>query len=230
MKKNIVITGISQGLGLALAHEFCAKGHTVYGCARTLGKAKALQDAYPEHFHFEKVDLKEPSLVNRWAKKVIKKSPKLELLINNASIINKKAPCWELSHKKVQEVMDINVLAVFSCLRAFLPTMINNKKGIVVNISSGWGREATADLSPYCASKFAIEGLTESISKEVPKGIGIISLDPRGGFQTRMFSSVLPEYYDDAPSPGEWAAVSAPYILSLTAKQNGKALTCPSIT
>ena len=223
MKRSIVLTGVSGGLGLALAYEFCKLGHTVYGCSRKLGGAKALLKEYPRSFFFEEVDLSEPLLVQKWAKKI----PRVDLLINNASIINKNAPCWEISYQEVQKVLGVNVLGCFSCLKAFIPGMLTKKKGMIINISSGWGREGEENLSPYCASKFAIEGLTQSLAKELPKGIGAVSLDPRDGIQTAMLASCAPNYYKHAPSPEKWAATAAAYILSLSEKQSGQALTCP---
>ena len=67
MKKIIVLTGVSQGLGFSLAKEFCKGGHTVYGCSRSIGRSQTLADSFPDLFFFEKVDISQPLLVSTWA-------------------------------------------------------------------------------------------------------------------------------------------------------------------
>ena len=79
-----------------------------------------------------------------------------------------------------QEFFDVNVKGPMNVLRAFLPAMIERGHGVIINISSGWGRYADALAGPYCASKFAVEGLTSSLAKELPEGLAAMTVSPGG--------------------------------------------------
>ncbi|MDB4544877.1 SDR family NAD(P)-dependent oxidoreductase, partial [Akkermansiaceae bacterium] len=120
----------------------------------------------------------------------------------------------------------INVSGVANILRHALPSMIANKKGIVVNLSSGWGRSTSPEVAPYCASKWAIEGLTKSLSQELPASVAAVSLNP-GVIATDMLRTCYGADAEDYQGPEAWAITAAPYILELTTHQNGQAVTAP---
>lgn len=168
--------------------------------------------------------------VEKWAEEVRAEVGVPDLLINNASIINRNSPVIHLAANEFSRVMDINVNGVFYVIRAFLPFMIQCANGgVVVNISSYWGRHGEAFLSPYCASKFAIEGLTQSLAAELPEGMAAVALDPGGSIDTSMLRSCSPEDVDTAPNPVEWSRVAVPYIIGLRPQDSGKSLTCPPV-
>ena len=75
--------------------------------------------------------------------------------------------------------MDVNVKGVANVIRAFVPAMVAKKRGVIVNLSSGWGRSTAAEVAPYCATKYAIEGLTLSLAQELPRRDGSSSAEPR---------------------------------------------------
>eukprot|EP00268_Persea_americana_P040849 TRINITY_DN40641_c0_g1_i1.p1 TRINITY_DN40641_c0_g1~~TRINITY_DN40641_c0_g1_i1.p1 ORF type:complete len:104 (+),score=16.17 TRINITY_DN40641_c0_g1_i1:458-769(+) len=102
--------------------------------------------------------------------------------------------------------------------------MIENKRGIIVNLSSGWGRSAAAEVAPYCASKWAIEGLTRSVAKELPVGMAIIALSP-GVVNTEMLQSCFGASASLYQTPEAWAPKAATMILNLTMEDNGASLT-----
>jgi len=85
-------------------------------------------------------------------------------------------------------VVDTNIKGTANVLRHFVPLMIEKRHGIIINLSSGWGRSAAAEVAPYCASKWAIEGLTRSLAKELPPGLAAIALSP-GVVNTDMLTS-----------------------------------------
>jgi NAD(P)-dependent dehydrogenase (short-subunit alcohol dehydrogenase family) len=95
---------------------------------------------------------------------------------------------------------------------------------VIVNFSSGWGREAAARVAPYCASKWAVEGLTQALSQELPPGLAAAAVNP-GVIDTDMLRSCWGGSAGSCPSPEAWAATAAPFLLSLNAAHNGQALT-----
>ncbi len=158
--KIVVLTGVSRGLGLAMAEEFIERGHTVIGCACSGDVLKKLQHRHSKPNSFQRVDVAVETKVQRWAEAVIKQHGPPDLLINNAALINHNAPLWQISGAEFSRVIDVNIKGVANLIRHFVPTMVKHGRGVIVNFSSGWGRSVDAQVAPYCATKFAIEGLT----------------------------------------------------------------------
>jgi len=146
--------------------------------------------------------------------------------VNNAGTINKNNKLWEVPEEEFEEVMDTNVKGTANVLRHFIPLMIEWKKaeGIIVNMSSGWGRSGAALVAPYCASKWAIEGLSKSVAKEVGQGMAVVALNP-GVIHTDMLSSCFGTSASLYQSPHSWALKAATLILNLTPADNGASLT-----
>ena len=92
------------------------------------------------------------------------------------------------------------------------------------------GREGEAELAPYCASKFAIEGITKSLALELPYSMAVVALDPGGSISTPMLYSCAPQYVNESPTPEMWSQHAIPYILKITIDKNGASLTCPECT
>lgn len=219
----IVITGVTKGLGRALCEGFNELGHTVVGCGRSLNEIEKLNHLYQAH-QFDVVDLSNNQQVQTWAKKVIEKWGSPDFLVNNAAIMNQPLPLWKISEEEFIKLTDININGVVRTIRVFLPAMIQQKKGIIVNFSSGWGRSTSPEVVPYCTSKWAIEGLSQGLAQEVPNGIGIIALNP-GIINTEMLQTCWPDNASMFESPLQWSKKAIPFILKLTAKNNGQSLT-----
>src|SRR6188474_2906564 len=88
------------------------------------------------------------------------------------------APLWEVPAEDLSNVIGINIKGVTNVIRHFLPAMLKRGNGVIVNFSSGWGRSTDAEVAPYCATKWAIEGLTLAFAQELPSGVAAISLNP----------------------------------------------------
>lgn len=224
MPKLIVITGVTKGLGLALIHEFIQLNHTLIGCGRSKNSIQQLSDTYREPHCFDPVDVQDDHQVKAWARHSLENYGPPDLLINNAAIINRSAKLWELNAQEFDSVMDINIKGVANVLRHFLPAMVARKKGVVVNLSSGWGRSVSPEVAPYCATKFAVEGLTKALAEELPESMAAIPLNP-GVIDTDMLKSCLGAEASAYPPAKDWAKIAAPFILKLSAKDNGKSLT-----
>jgi NAD(P)-dependent dehydrogenase (short-subunit alcohol dehydrogenase family) len=120
----------------------------------------------------------------------------------------------------------VNVKGTANVIRHFVPSMVRRKTGVIVNLSSGWGRSTDAEVAPYCASKWAIEGLTQSLAKELPPGMATVPLNP-GIINTQMLQSCFGGSADHYPTPDEWAKIAVPFLLQIGPKDNGGQLTVP---
>ena len=124
--------------------------------------------------------------------------PAPDLLLNNAATINPNAPLWKVSADEFSYVIDVNIKGVANVIRHFVPRMIERGSGVIVNFSSGWGRSTSPEVAPYCATKWAIEGLTRALAQELPAGMAAIPLNP-GIINTDMLQSCFGESADDFP-------------------------------
>ena len=226
----IVITGATRGLGRALverfAEHFVGTGSAVAGCGRSVAAVGRLAASYPAPHRFAAVNVADPPAVQAWAAEVLAAGDAPDLLINNAALMNAPAPLWETSADAFTDLMDVNVNGSFHVIRAFLPAMIDRGRGVVVNLSSGWGRSTSPGVGPYCASKWAIEGLTGSLAAELPSGLAAVSLNP-GIIDTEMLRTCWSAKAANYESPEDWSRRAAPFILGLGPQNNGQALTAP---
>lgn len=222
----VAITGVTRGLGRAMADEFASLGWRVFGCGQLPSALDSLRRNHPEH-RFTSVDVVQQCQVDAWANSVIATAGPPDLLLNNAAVINRNCPVVDLEVEEFFRVIDVNVKGVFLVTRAFLPAMIARKTGVIVNFSSGWGRSASAEVSAYCASKFAIEGFTQALARELPAGMAAVPLNP-GVIDTDMLRSCFGEQACNYPSPQKWVRDAMPFLLQLGAKDNGRSLTVPS--
>jgi len=228
-KKLVVITGTTQGLGRAMLDRFCEYDNwIVAGGARSKTEIEKLTAEFDQRHDFEVVDVTNSDSVHKWHSKLLERyniSP--SLLINNAGMVNDSAPLWEISPQEWDSVIKVNISGVVNILRVFLPGMIERKSGMVINMSSSRGRRAEKNFAPYCASKFAVEGITQSLAQELPTGLAAVTLDPGKGIGTSLLEKCAPEEMQSSPTPAQWATVAVPYMLSLGEQDNGKALICP---
>jgi NAD(P)-dependent dehydrogenase (short-subunit alcohol dehydrogenase family) len=227
MSEQIVITGVSRGLGLAMTEGFVQSGHTVLGCARSAEAVGTLRQRFGSPHDFETVDVAQEAQVEAWAKRLLTTYGAPDLLINNAAIVNHLAPLWKVPSEDFSALIDINIKGVANVIRHFVPAMVEKRHGIIVNFSSGWGRSTSPNVASYCASKWAIEGLTRALAQELPPGMAAVPLSP-GIIHTEMLEIC---YGDDAANftaVNDWVVQAVPFLLSLTPKNNGQPLTVPS--
>lgn len=222
--RRIVLTGCTRGLGRALVDRFAADGHQVHGCGRIDELLAELRLAWPAPHDFQNVDVADATQVSAWAARLLANGPPPDLLVNNAAVMNRQAPLWEISAAEFAAVMDVNVKGVANVIRAFVPSMVKAGRGVIVNLSSGWGRSVDANVAPYCASKWAIEGLSKALAEELPSGMAAVPLNP-GIIDTDMLRQGWGEGASQYPAPSDWSRRAAPFILNLSGKDNGRSLT-----
>ena len=224
--KRIVLTGVSRGLGRALCEGFLAEGHTVFGCARSAQAIAGLARRFGPPHRFDVVDVSREAEVRAWAEALLAAHPPPDLLINNAAVINPNARLWEVPVEQFSAVIDVNLKGTFHVIRHFVPAMVARGQGVIVNFSSYWGRSTAPEVAPYCATKWAIEGLTAALAQELPKGLAAVALNP-GVIDTDMLRSCFGDEAGSYPQAAEWAQQAVPFLLSLAPRHNGKALTVP---
>lgn len=224
--KLIVLTGATKGLGRAMADRFRDLGHRVCGCGRSRGEIDSLNTEFGPPHGFSVVDVSSQTEVDTWAESILKESGPPDFLINNAALINPNAPLWKVPREEFDHVIDVNIKGVANVLRAFVPAMIERQSGAILNFSSYWGRSTAPEVAPYCATKWAIEGLTRALAQELPKGMAAIPLNP-GIINTDMLRSCFGPQASGYPTADAWAKKAVPFILSLGPSHNGKPLTAP---
>lgn len=222
----VLITGVTKGLGEAMAAKFVGLGHRVVGCGRQLLAIESLCGRHTSPHRFDVVDVSSDAEVASWAKSVLSAIGPPDLLLNNAAIVNRNAALWDVPAAEFDVVIDVNIKGVTNVIRHFAPAMIARSRGVIVNFSSGWGRSTSAEVAPYCATKWAIEGLTQAMAQELPNGMAAIPLDP-GIINTEMLRSCFGPAASRYPSAAQWAEIAVPFLLKISAKDNGEPLSVP---
>jgi NAD(P)-dependent dehydrogenase (short-subunit alcohol dehydrogenase family) len=222
----IWITGCSSGLGRALVRRFAGAGHTVAGCARREERILELRDELGGGHFFEVCDVSSDEDVTRFCRLAYGATGSPDLVINNAAIINPPAPLWEIRAEDFDRLMAINVCGTANVIRHVVPLMRDEGRGMIVNLSSGWGRSTSPGVAPYCSSKWAVEGLTQALAQELPEGLATVAMNP-GIIDTEMLRSAFGEGASAYGNAEQWAETAAPFILSLSVADNGRAVTAP---
>jgi NAD(P)-dependent dehydrogenase (short-subunit alcohol dehydrogenase family) len=224
--KHVVITGVSRGLGRAMVEGFAGLGWIVSGCCRSAEAVESLRTAYPAPHFFAQVDVGREAEVEEFCAGILAGHGPPDLVINNAAIINRNAPLWELSAGEIRDILDVNIKGTIAVIRGLTPAMITRGSGVVVNLSSGWGRSTSPEVASYCATKWAIEGLSQAMAQETGGKVAVVALNP-GIIDTEMLRSCFGSSAGDYPDARDWARRAVPFLAGLSQKDNGNSLTAP---
>ncbi|GAA4322131.1 SDR family oxidoreductase [Mucilaginibacter gynuensis] len=182
MKKIILVTGASSGLGLATANALAAQGHTVYGTSRSLSRIK---DA---SFKPLEMDVTDDASVQAAVSKIHAAEGRIDVLVNNAGN-GITGPLYAMPVDAAKKQFEVNFFGVVRVCTAVLPGMIEKKAGLVINIGSLAGLFGLPYQGLYSASKFAIEGYSQSLRMELQNtGIKVTVINP-GDFKTDFTGS-----------------------------------------
>ncbi len=182
--KTAVITGASQGIGLAIAKVFSENNANVILLSRNEEKLKTNSQKLNAKYYV--LDVSKEENVNR----VFNEIGNVHILINNAGVYFT-SPIQDLDSKKWKELLDTNLNGVMYCTKAVLPEMLKNNYGRIINISSVSGKTGDPFGSAYCASKFALIGFTQSLAQEsASKNITANCICP-GWVETKMAEDIL---------------------------------------
>jgi len=166
---NILITGTSTGIGFSTAKILGRAGHQVYATMRSPARAPQLQDLVHEEdlpITILPLDVNNQESVNQAVEHILSKENKLDVLINNAGIAARGA-VEEVPYEGFAKVMETNFFGTLRCIQAVLPKMREKKSGSIINVSSIAGKISFGGHSPYAASKFAVEAMSEGLAAEV---------------------------------------------------------------
>ncbi len=192
--RSVVITGTSTGIGWGTAKVLIANGFRVFGSVRKTSDAERLAAEFGDRFVPLLFDVTDEAAVKAAAADVrtALAGEKLAGLVNNAGVAVA-GPLLELPIEEFRHQIEVNLVGVVIATKAFVPLVgtdpqLKGKPGRIINISSVGGRNAAPFLAPYAASKFAIEGLSESLRRELlPFGIDVIVIGP-GAVATPIWS------------------------------------------
>ena len=184
----ILITGASSGFGRLTALAFARQGDTVYAAMRDLKKGYPLQDeasADNLHVNLLELDVTDIETIHAAVKYVLAAEERIDVLVNNAGI-HIPGALEDMPEADLHRVMDTNFFGVINVTRAVLPTMRKRKSGRIIMLSSVGGMISRAVDSIYCASKWALEGMSEGLRYEVARfGIHVSVVEP-GVFRTEI--------------------------------------------
>jgi len=173
-----IITGASKGLGRALAEAALAAGDRVVAAVRTPASVADLELAHPDRCAVVRFDARDTAGASGLVQAALDRFGRLDVLVNNAgrAIVG---AAEEVSDAQLRELMDLHLFGPAALVRAALPTMRAQRAGTIVQLSSQGGRLSFPGVSTYSASKFALEGWSESLAGEVaPFGIRVLLVEP----------------------------------------------------
>ena len=205
-QKVAIVTGSSSGIGYATSLMLARKGFYTYASARNIDKSANLQliaDAERLPLKLIKLDVTDDSSVNDAVEKIVSEKGRINVLVNNAGYALFGA-FEDLSIDEMKAQFETNFFGVVRVTQHVLPIMRTkyNGDGVIVNVSSVNGHVAFPVISPYVATKFALEGLSESIAYELePFGIKVILIEPGAIGSSFMKGSVLANRVLDPESP-----------------------------
>lgn len=209
-----------------MVDEFIRLGWTVAGCARNPDALATLGGMYPAPHFFAGCDVSKEVEVASFCSDVLARLGPPDLLLNNAAVINPNRPLWEMSATDIDRIVDVNIKGSMAMLRHLLPAMLKRGSGVAVNFSSGWGRSTSPEVAPYCATKWAMEGLSQAVAQEVSGKVAVVALNP-GIIDTDMLRSTFGSDAGSYPTATQWARSAVPFLASLGPQHNGRALTAP---
>jgi NAD(P)-dependent dehydrogenase (short-subunit alcohol dehydrogenase family) len=196
-KQVVLITGSNSGFGRLMAETLARNGFQVFASMRDLGgKNAGAADqmrglAASESLALEvcEMDVTNDASANKCVSDVIAKAGRLDVLINNAGFAYM-GLTETFTMQQMSSIFDTNVFGVQRTIRAALPQMLKQKSGLFIQVSSGAGRIILPGMTLYCASKFAMEALTEGYRYELASsGIDSVSLEP-GAYKTEIFGKI----------------------------------------
>lgn len=192
-----VVTGANSGIGRATAIHLAQRGHTVYGTVRATARRDKLllmAEQAGVEIQLVELDIADDDSVRDGFARILDEAGRIDTLVNNAGI-GGNGVAEEASPSLYLDVMNVNLCGAVRCLQAVLPQMRERGSGSIVNVTSIAGRMAAIAQSPYVASKFALEGLSEGLAQELaPFGIRVVIIEP-GVTKSAIFAKSI-----DAPN------------------------------
>lgn len=221
-KKVALVTGASSGIGMATALELHAKGFVVYGAARRTDKMLSLSET---GIHTVSLDVTDEASISSCVSAILKKEGRIDVLVNNAGYGSYGA-IEDVPMEEARRQLDVNLFGLARMTQLVLPSMREKKFGRIVNISSMGGKFSMPFGGWYHATKFAVEGFSDSLRMEVaPFGIDVIVVEP-GAIQTD-WGTIAAENLKQSSAKGAYAAQASRVANALMKMYTGNSLTKP---
>jgi len=181
--KILLITGVSSGFGRALAQEALAAGHKVVGTVRSAEAKREFESLSADAAFARVLDVTDFDAIDGVIEEIEASVGPIDVLVNNAGYghegVMEESPLAEM-----RKQFDVNVFGAVAMMKAVLPFMRARRRGHILNITSMGGHITMPGITYYCGSKFALEGISEALGKEVkPFGIAVTAVAP-GSFRT----------------------------------------------
>ena len=194
MKKVVVVTGCSAGLGISIAVQAAKKGHVVYATMRNLDKSAGLKEAAKAAgvtLEILALDVAKTDSVNACIAEILAAQGRIDVLINNAGSGFVRST-EQASEEDIEWIMNVNFMGVVRTTKAVVGAMREARSGHIINISSVGGLVGQPFNEVYCASKFAVEGYTESLACYVQPAFGVkfTCVEP-GGIRSEFANAAL---------------------------------------
>ncbi|WP_333983937.1 oxidoreductase [Ectopseudomonas khazarica] len=181
--KTLFITGVSSGFGQALAKEALVQGHRVVGSVRSEAARVAFEALSPGRAHGVLLDVTDFAAIDTLVAAVETQHGPVDVLVNNAGY-GHEGIMEESSLEDMRRQFDVNLFGAVAVSKAFLPYFRQRRAGRILNITSMGGHITMPGIAYYCGSKFALEGISDTLSKELaPFGIHVTAVAP-GSFRT----------------------------------------------
>ena len=194
--RTAIVTGGAQGFGLAMTKNFLKSGaEVIIWDLDKSATAEIIKKMDNPKLSATIIDVTNFEQVSTEVEKITKNN-KIDIFINNAGIAGKNTTVWDYPIEEWKKVLELNLNAVFYCLKAITPHMIKNNYGRIVNIASIAGKEGNPNASAYSTSKAGVIGLTKSLGKELAnKNIAVNTVTPAAA-KTRIFDQMTKEHID----------------------------------
>jgi len=183
MSKLFFITGVSSGFGQALAQAAIEAGYQVAGTVRSTEQAAAFAALDPDRAHPQLLDVTDTAAIDAVVARVERELGPIDVLVNNAGY-GHEGVLEESPLQEMRDQFEVNVFGAVAMIKAVLPGMRGRRQGQIINITSMGGTITMPGIAYYCGSKFALEGISDTLSKELaPFGIAVTAVAP-GSFRT----------------------------------------------
>jgi len=206
--KIALVTGAASGIGEAIAKTLASAGAFVYVCDLDESNGERVAGEIGENGRFLRLNVAEKDECQSISEKVLAENGKLDILVNNAGI-GHVGTLLETTEEDLERLFAVNVRGMFSLTKAFLPSMIDRKSGVILNVASIGGILAIRDRIAYCTTKFAVVGFTKCLALDhAAQGIRANAICP-GRVETPFVKQRLAEYPDPHKAYAEMSSTQA---------------------
>lgn len=190
MSQSIVVTGVTGGIGKEICARLVKSGHRIFGLSRNSDKLQSVAQELGEKFRPILCDLRNREQIVNSAQQILSIANRVDCLINNAAVL-RMDEAHRVAESDLDEQIDVLFKAPFLLTNAFIPGMIHQGSGLIINMGCVAGTRASPKMSVYAAAKAALISMTKSLALEyAERGIRVVSISP-GTVQTNLMDKIM---------------------------------------